>query len=289
MRSFVPLARYASPGMPVRQQDLTNPAAPQHRILNVEQSDLNALVKITTNYGIWLFHPDEQVVFPRRPDNSHRDWRGATPPPFPTELAIGDLLDPKDGAIAWKGASPSDWRDAAQHVTSVTRNPARPNVISLNTFSAYTGQHRHIFIWNEHVIFPRAKEPRHTGYAQVSPYELQAYGPYLLNDTEAETGPLIFIIRHPSGGGRWPRWLTEKLHLGENVFVSRPPGKKEIWPPYVNTEDRWGRHPRDPATGQPATRQIPPERLARAIALYTEYRDRRALAVPPPPRSDAEQ
>lgn len=284
MRSFVPLARYASPGMPVRQQDLINPAAQPHRILLVEQAALNGPVKITTNYGTWVFHPDELVIFPRRPDATKRDWRGHIPPPLPTELAVGDLLDPADGAQAYTGASPTDWRDAAQHVASVTRNPARPNVISINTYSAYSGSHRHIFVWNEHVIFPRAKEPRHTGYAQISPYELQAFGPYLIEPSQPETGPLVFIAKHPSGGGRWPRWLAANLHLGENVHLGKPPKKGELWPPYVNTENRWGRHPRDPAADQPATQMIPPERLQRALALYTEYRDRRALAAPTPPQ-----
>jgi hypothetical protein len=273
----VPQARFAQPHMPVRQQNLGDLYAPEHIITTIEHTTTG--IVITTNQGQWLFRPDELVTFPRRPDNSTADWRGRTP--LPTDLAIGDALDPADGAAAL--LTDQDRLDAIQYVTAVTRNPARPDNIVINTRSAYSGPAKWNFLLSEPVIFPRVHRERPTGR---NPYQVQltGYGPYLYLDHTTQDEYLYFLVTHPSGGGTWPRYLQDPIKIGPGIYLARPPTSKgKHWTAYQFCGERWERHPRDPQWGQDPTTAIDPARLQAAYAAYADYRQRTAPPAPPAP------
>lgn len=275
----IPTARQAQPGMQVRQQalDLLGQASP-HVILNTERKgDLNSqYFVITTNYGQWSFYPDELVTFPRRPDNSKRDWRGEVTPPRPLDLAVGDVLHGRYGPDL-PGTDQASADRNAQRVTAVTYNRARPKIITVTTYSAEDGPLSTPFLPDEPVIYPRPERER-PSTDSPQPAVPEGFGPYQdPNDQDR----LLYLVVHPSAGGRWPRYLQAPIPLGHNTFLARPPktAPPEPWPQFVGTQN-YSRHPKDPAWGLPVIAAIDPERLTEAEQAYADYRAR----VPTPPQ-----
>lgn len=278
-KPHIPRAHQAEPGMLVRQQALDIPSqASDHVITEVsyaEQQPGNSRTGyylITTNYGNWTFYPDELVTFPRRPDSSTRDWRGANPAPLPLDLAIGDLLPPR--AVPPDGTPTTTLDQMAQRVTAVTRNRSRPKIVQVTTYSKWDKALTTAFLPDEPVIYPRPIADRPLSYeAQSSP---DAFGPYL----DPGSSQLHYLITHPKGRGRWPRWIAAPIPLGPNTYLAKPPGSRDPWPPFVGTAaNKWRRHPADPAWGEDPIAQVPADQLKDAERAYADYR-KRAEPVP---------
>jgi hypothetical protein len=251
------------------------------------KGDLNSeWYVITTNYGQWSFYPDELVTFPRRPDNSKRDWR--TPPahpedqlktPTPLDLAVGDLLNGRYGPDL-PGATEADRERNAQRVTAVTYNRARPKIITVSTYSIEDGPLTTAFLPDEPVIYPRPERDRPTHSEPQLNIALEAYGPYLAPESTDDHLRLLYLVVHPNAGGRWPRWLSAPIPLGNNTFLAKPPRTKpaEQWPQYVG-RTLYGRHPRDPAWGQQPIAYIEQSQLDAAQQAYADYQARYAEPV----------
>ena len=284
-------ARNTRPGQKVRQQALDlGTLAQDHVITSTEHiyaTDADGLITtdyyvIKTNYGVWSFSPHELVTFPRRPDNSRRDWRKAPAPPTPLQLAIGDILPNRFGFI--DPEVPED--DQAQHVISITRNRTRPNVVQVNTHSREDDLLSVAFLPDEPVLYPRRPADRPSGYDRFNP-KLVGYGPYLATDPTTADEYLLFYVAHPAGRGRWPSYLDTPINIGNGTYLAKPPAVTKIkekdkktktvrepWPTFVGT-DPYRRHFKDPAHGKlGGTPAVDPARREQAERAYADYRAR---------------
>jgi hypothetical protein len=270
----IPTARAAKPGMYVRQQALDLvPHAQDHQIEAVQRlqpGDINTeCYAIRTNYGTWLFQPHELVTFPRRPDNSLRDWRGAAPP-LPLQLAVGDILPPR-----WPHTSGQDPELTKQRVTAVTRNRTRPGIIQVTTYSEEDHVYAAGFLIDEPVIYPRPPSPERAEALKHARQSPTGYGPY---QTSPESPSLYYLITHPTGRGQWPAYTANPIPIGPNVYLARPPTRTKIngkltrepWPSFVGSNP-YRRHPHDPYQGAHALVGFPADRLAEAEQIYADY------------------
>jgi hypothetical protein len=271
----IPTGRQARPGQLVRQQALDIPQlAEDHKIIEVTPvweitptgEITNEYYIITTDRGTWTFGPHEPVTFPRRPYNQRRDWRSATPPPTPLDLAIGDLLPPR-----FPLTPDQDPEDSKQLVISVTRNRARPNVVQVTTHSKEDDLLTAEFLPDEPVQYPHRGTKRPSGYNRYQP-KLTGFGPY--HRGEGEASSLYYLITHPAHRGQWPNYTRQPIPIGANTYLAKPPSKGEPWPKFVGT-DTYRRHPRDPQWGTdlPST-PAPPDQLQAAEAAYDAYEAR---------------
>lgn len=286
------------PGTPVRSQI---PGYP-HKIESVSRLT-SGRYQITTNQGSWEFLPSEVVVFPRRPDGAVADWRRASEKPRITDLAVGDYLEepvPEDqrlpdrrlDAAKWDRAPEimreqfdAEWLQHGQRVVAITRAPNDPDSLALTTKSPVHGTRRWVIGKSETISFPRQKsdesEPKSSEIRR-----LRGYGPYRQPD-----GFHAFVIDHPNGRGRWPKWISHPIQIARDVLICKPPGKGEAWPQFLGYEitfehegetrrgiahgTRYDRHPQDPRWGQLDAELLVKEREVRESQLIFEsYRER---------------
>ena len=188
-------------------------------------------VKITTNCGTWVFDPDEELNFPRRPDGSTRDWANGTA--TPEDLAVGDTLPGENGE-----------EEIRRKITSVTRAGIRYRV-GISRVQSYV--FRYDFDPGERIAFPRSALSSSSVSPEASdPRKLEVFGAYGDHDDRGRWW-WLFAAKHPTGHGRWPRIFSplwrgySGFAIEQNVLVIRPPASE--WPHFYG--DRADRHPND--------------------------------------------
>lgn len=224
-------ARAVSKGDNLRPQFIQVPSP--HIVKDAELLDNATKVKITTNFGEWIFGRDDDVVFPRREDGSIRHWKNGEAQV--TDLCVGDTLPNEDGDD-----------DYPRRVTSVRRIGELMGRVGLTTDERNAlVSSRYDFPFGAPISFPApmiAPSVRLT----FDQWDItDVYGPYGDIDTYG-TFRWLFIAKHPSGRGRWPSFFKplfkdyRGFRIGMDMHVIRP---LTDWPAFYGKPA--DRHPND--------------------------------------------
>lgn len=249
-----------------------NPFGTTHRIVEVTFPDDSTDVRIKTTHGEWDFGLEDPLVFPRRQDGSTIDWTAQEDEyPTPLEVRVGDLLRPestsmpnphRSGVMSLSEQSRTfalrNWRLQCRRVTAIT---AHPNSLELIDVIMAVGQdiRRYTFHKAERIGMQRTAtidraRTAAMSYARATSKSSRppTFGPYQRDDTEE----LVMIAVHPTGRGRWPREITLERMLDVNgLKIVRTPSSW-VGITYLG-EDKYGRHPKDPAWGVVGPQPLP--------------------------------
>lgn len=184
----------------------------------------------TTRPAIWSCAPTEAVVFPRRLNGEHRDWRDASEPPTPRELALGDFLP------ALPGSHESDYCI----LTNVaSRNAEDPLQITISLYPVLTGgtPRRFMCYAAQPLVFP---------LRQIVP-EVDRTRPLRGPYADVYSSAIYWLMLHPSGKGRWPAGTPTFRRHESGEHHMRPPTHRAEWEglKFLGSSVA-DRHPNDP-------------------------------------------
>lgn len=276
------LAWEARAGIEVRKQI---PHGLRHYIIqNDPDPDDPDFRIITTTHGTWRFRYDEAVLFPRRLDNTKRNWFREDIVPKANELFIGDILPPVDpppsedprfkdtdrSSQLWQTIN-DGWLRQYQRVTAVYGDRRSDSIIRVSTRSPFANElKKYVFAVGQPVERPFISlvPETHTTSKRKggSPGPYTAYGPYLVNDE------WVYFATHPHGAGRWPTALNSAtgIKIAPAVFVRRPfPGFFTMNQPDFGGR-QMERHPHDKLGAAPPEINDTPSEVIDAYDRYME-------------------
>lgn len=258
---------------------------PPHSVISsdIEVTDDGVWYVVQTTHGVWRMRPEDKLKFPRRLDGSTRNWAALNEEPYPSDLAVGDVLPPWDphpdqnpAYADWpdRRALIATWHRQVQEVTAIYTQ-GNPNIIHVSTIRHWDNERRRYkFLVSARIRFPyqqpafgRTTEFRPRGGSN-GPFT--AYGPY---KWKVDDGTWLYLAEHPTGRGRWPKVFNDGgITLSKNFHVQmiRPQGlwSSEDTEVYFAGDSGYDRHPRDVRWGKPAELDPAPELI---LNVYRHY------------------